>query len=171
MPVFCYYRGLIICYLLQEEKSILDIKKVEKKAREQFGEGNLFCAESVLLTIAEELQIVSPLIPRIATGFCSGFARTNGMCGAVSGAVMALGIVFGRDDEKQSHEMVYKKVQQFMRSFKKKYTATNCFDLTGCNFNTIAGQQRFYQKEIIDQCREYTGIAAGLAAKIINDGA
>ena len=76
----------------------MDIKKVEKKAEEMFGEDGLWCAESVLTAVSDEAGIVSPLIPRIATGFCSGTAQTRGMCGAVAGGVMALGIVYGRDN-------------------------------------------------------------------------
>jgi dihydrofolate reductase len=37
----------------------------------------------VLLAIAESQGIQPDLIPRIATGFCSGISRTGGMCGAV----------------------------------------------------------------------------------------
>jgi C_GCAxxG_C_C family probable redox protein len=147
----------------------LNIKKVEEKAKERFGEGGLFCAESVLAALADEEGIVSPLIPRIATGFCSGIARTSDICGAVSGAVMALGLVFGRDNENQSHEIVYQKVQQFLKAFKDRFTSINCFELTGCNFNTVEGHQIFYQNGVIEKCRQYTGIAAGLAAKIIAD--
>ena len=51
----------------------------------------------MLLSAAEHQGIESDLIPKIATGFCSGVAQTGGMCGAYSGAVMALSMVHGRD--------------------------------------------------------------------------
>ena len=61
-------------------------EQASQRSVELFRSG-FFCAESVLQAIAESLDIRSDLIPRIATGFCSGVARTGGMCGAVSGAV------------------------------------------------------------------------------------
>jgi len=64
-----------------------------------------FCAESVLLAIAERRGIQSDLIPRIATGFCSGISRTGGLCGAVSGAIMGINLVAGRNSPSESVEL------------------------------------------------------------------
>ena len=55
----------------------MDIKRVEEKAKEMFGPEGLLCAESVLNTVSDEAGIISPLIPRIATGFCGGIARIS----------------------------------------------------------------------------------------------
>ena len=148
----------------------MDIKKVEEKAKERFGKGGLLCAESVLTTVSDEVGIISPLIPRIATGFCGGIARTRGICGAVAGGVMALGIVYGRDNAEQSNETVYEKVQQFLRAFEEEYKSTNCFELTGCDLSTEEGRQAFVDKGVLEKCRQFTGKAASLAAKFINDG-
>jgi len=61
-----------------------------QRSRELFESG-LFCAESVLLAAAEALGVNSDLIPRIASGVCSGLARTGGLCGALSGALLVSG--------------------------------------------------------------------------------
>ena len=82
-------------------------KIVEEKAMQRFGTGGLLCAETVLNTIAEEAGLQSAIIPKIATGFCSGLARTGGMCGAVSGGIMALGLIYGRDSEDQDFQPLY----------------------------------------------------------------
>ena len=71
-------------------------EQAPQRSLELFQSG-FFCAESVLLAIAESQGIQSDLIPRIATGFCSGISRTGGMCGAVSGAIMGIGLVAGRN--------------------------------------------------------------------------
>ena len=47
--------------------------ETSQRSRELFDSG-FYCAESVLLAIAESQGIESDLIPRIATGFCSGIA-------------------------------------------------------------------------------------------------
>ena len=52
--------------------------RVSQRSRELFDSG-YYCAESVLLAIAENQGIQSDLIPKIATGFCSGISRTCGM--------------------------------------------------------------------------------------------
>ena len=82
------------------------IEKAANRSRELFESG-LYCAESVLLSITEAKGIESPLIPRIATGFCSGISRSFNLCGAVSGAIMAISIFMGRDTPEESVEPCY----------------------------------------------------------------
>jgi C_GCAxxG_C_C family probable redox protein len=147
----------------------MDIKRVEKKAKEMFGPEGLLCAESVLKTVSDEAGVISPLIPRIATGFCGGIARTRGMCGAVAGGVMALSILYGRDNTEQSYATVYEKVQQFLRDFEEEYKSINCFDLTGCDLSKEEGRQAFAEKGMIEECRQFTGRAASMVAELFND--
>ena len=57
-------------------RSPTDVRKIAEKA---FASG-LYCAESTLISLAEAQGIESDLLPGIATGFCSGMARTCGTC-------------------------------------------------------------------------------------------
>jgi C_GCAxxG_C_C family probable redox protein len=61
------------------------------------------------------------LIPRIATGFCSGISRTGGMCGAVSGAIMGINLVAGRNSPAESLEVSYALAQQLIGRFERQY--------------------------------------------------
>ena len=76
----------------------------EQAARASRGhfESGYYCAESVLLSVAEYKGVRSDLIPKIATGFCSGISRSSGMCGAVGGAVMAVSLFTGRQSPGES---------------------------------------------------------------------
>ncbi len=147
----------------------MDPKQIEEKAKKIFGADGLFCAESVLTAVSDEAKVVSPLIPRIATGFCGGFARTRGTCGAVTGGIMALGILFGRDAAKQPYEPVYKRVQQFLRLFEEEFGSTNCFELTGFDLSKKEGRQAFAERGMMEKCRHFTGRAARLVAELSND--
>ena len=44
-----------------------------QRSRELFSSG-FYCAESVLMAVAEALDVHCQLVPAIATGFCSGLA-------------------------------------------------------------------------------------------------
>ena len=127
---------------------------------------NLYCAESVLLGVAEGLQIKSPLIPRIASGFCSGLSRTGGTCGAVNGGVMALGLIFGRDDGEMPADDSYDRVQTFLRRFKDACGSCNCLELTGCDLGTEEGQDRYFEKRMWEKCQEFTRKAVSMVAEI-----
>jgi len=139
---------------------------IGKRAEGLFGTG-LYCAESVLLSLAEQAGIDSPLIPRIATGFCGGVSRTKGLCGAVSGGVMALGMLLGRNSPEVPADKVYAKVQEFLRTFESRFGSLNCFDLTGVDLGTDGGRKQFLQRGIRSKCQELTGSAARMAAEIL----
>jgi len=132
-----------------------------RRSVELFGSG-YFCAESVLLAVAEDLEVRSELIPRIATGLCSGLGRTGGLCGAISGAVLALGLAAGRDGPAQPVEPIYESVREIVGGFESRFGKTTCAELTGCDLATDEGQRQFLQTGQRETCAEYVGVATSL---------
>src|SRR5512143_3425340 len=94
-------------------------EQASQRSLELFKSG-YFCAESVLLAIAESQGTQSDLIPKIATGFCSGISRTGSMCGAVSGAIMGINLVAGRNSADESIEVSYALTQELLTSFERQ---------------------------------------------------
>jgi len=126
-----------------------------------------FCAESVLLAIAESQGIQSDLIPRIATGFCSGISRTGGMCGAVSGAIMGINLAAGRNSPAESLELSYTLTQKLISRFERQYGSINCRQLMGCDLVTEAGQRYFMENNLMEQCLKYAEDATSMAISLI----
>lgn len=143
----------------------LEVADVGAGAAFQFETG-LYCAESVLAAVARELGIDSPLIPAIATGFCSGMARTGGPCGALTGGILALNLATGRHTAVETVEANYDKVQRLIQSFEDAHGATRCDALLGCHLGTPEGQRAFREQGLHERCREYTASAARLAARL-----
>jgi len=139
-----------------------------QRSRELFESG-LYCAESVLLAIAENKGIHSEWIPKIATGFCSGLARTCGTCGAVSGAVMGINLVAGRNTPEEPLDGDYAAVCQFLEGFENRFGSINCLQLTGCDLGTPEGQASFQAKHVIERCNDYVEEATRLALSIIEN--
>ena len=138
-----------------------------QKAKDCF-EAGLFCAESVLQVIAEGEGIQSELIPGIASGFCGGVARTGNICGAVTGGVLGLNLVYGRRDSTESVEENYSAVQELISGFTEKFGSVNCRELLGCDLSTQEGQNYFKERGLRENCKEYTGVAAALVRAIID---
>ncbi|MEN8250437.1 MAG: C-GCAxxG-C-C family protein, partial [Bacteroidota bacterium] len=138
------------------------------QGRREFDTG-LFCAESILTTVAEYYGIQSQLIPVIATGLCSGMGRTCGTCGALTGGILAVNLIYGRKSEYESVEKNYEAVQELVHGFTELFGTTNCAELLGCDIGTEAGQLTFTHKKLHRRCREYTGIAAELSIKAIEN--
>lgn len=140
-------------------------EQASQRSRELFGQG-YYCAESVLLAVAESRDIHSDVIPGIATPFCSGIARTCGMCGAVSGGIMGIGLAAGRSSPEAPVDLTYSLTREFIRRFEEQHGSTNCQGLTGCDLATEAGQKAFKEQNIIERCRNYVGDAAGMVVAL-----
>jgi C_GCAxxG_C_C family probable redox protein len=143
------------------------IAEVRKQAEESFASG-LYCAESVILAIARAEGVESELLPKIATGFCSGMSRSCSTCGALTGAILGIGLVLGRSTPEESVEPAYLATQRVIREFKEAFGDCNCYTLLGgCDMNTPEGQAMFQEKKLMEQCLQITGQAAEMAARII----
>jgi C_GCAxxG_C_C family probable redox protein len=142
---------------------------VKNRVVEIFGEGKLFCAEAVLKIIAEAGGKDSDDLIRMATGFCSGVSRTCGQCGAVSGAIMGIGLYAGRTAAGQDQDPAYAMVQDFLEKFKGKLNSINCLELTGCDFGTKEGQARFKEEQMLSECIGFATFAAETALSILRE--
>ena len=130
--------------------------RAKEKAESWFGGGKLLCAESVLRIMAEAAgRDLGPALA-MASGFCSGAARTKGQCGALSGAIMALGLLGSgcesTDDVGRDRETVYELTQELIGWFMDAYGSINCFELTGCDFRTPEGQKRYREEGVKNTC-------------------
>jgi len=141
-------------------------KETIKRSKQLFDSG-FGCAESVLLAVCESKGTQSALIPRIASGFCGGVANTNSMCGAVAGGILALNVVYGRDNASESKDINYQKVQQFQKMFLTKFGSTNCSVLTDCDLSTDEGHQKFKELNIHQKCTDYTGEATKMVLELM----
>jgi len=133
-----------------------------------YFESGLYCAESVLKAIADDGGISSKQIPRIATGFCGGMALTGGVCGALTGGIMALGLLYGRDSGAESRDRVYDRTQRLIEAFEHRFGSTNCTILLGCDISTPEGLATFESKGLAQSmCLKLTEKTAGLVDMII----
>lgn len=144
--------------------------QVRKWAEESFA-GGLYCAESVVLALARAQGIESELLPKVATAFCGGMSRTCGTCGALTGAIMGLGLALGRSQAGESVKLSYAATHRLVGEFEQEFGARDCHDLLGCDLGTPEGQAMFREDGLAELCVNYTGRAAEMAATILADSA
>ena len=91
-----------------------------EKAQEYFKKG-FNCSQAVFTTFAVELGMSEEMALKVATQFGGG-ARKGEMCGAVSGALMVLGMKYGHYHEGALEEKAnaYKISEDFMNRFMGK---------------------------------------------------
>lgn len=141
------------------------MKTLAERSLELFKSG-YYCSESILIASAERLGIKSDLIPRIATGFGSGVAETNGTCGAVHGAVMAIGLLCGRINPAESIDVNFQLTKEFIETFKASFKSTQCTALTKCNLSTIEGKKKFKNENAICVCNNIVEKSGEILDKI-----
>jgi C_GCAxxG_C_C family probable redox protein len=140
--------------------------EIRKSAEESFASG-LYCAESVVLSLAKAQGIESEFLPKVATAFCGGMARTCGTCGALTGAIMGIGLALGRSQAGESVQPSYAATQRLIGEFEQEFGSRDCHVLLGCDLGTPEGQATFRENLLSERCAKYTGRAAEIAANIL----
>jgi C_GCAxxG_C_C family probable redox protein len=118
------------------------MKSKEIKAIDSFRSG-LNCAQSVLTSYAEELNLDPEIASSVSCGFGGGMGRLQETCGAVTGAFMVLGIYNCRKykDYKDRKEKTYAMIQECNEKFKSLHGTVNCRVLLNCDLRTEEGRR------------------------------
>jgi C_GCAxxG_C_C family probable redox protein len=105
------------------------------------------CAQAVFSTFAPQLGLDEVTALKLASPFGAGIARRGEVCGAVSGALLTLGLARGADTPAGKEE-IYRLSQEFMRQFEEKQGTILCRELIGCDLSTPAGYQAATEKRV-----------------------
>jgi C_GCAxxG_C_C family probable redox protein len=119
------------------------------------------------MAAAIQQGIESVLIPKIATGFCSGVAQTGGMCGALSGGIMALSMVHGRGTNGDGRELVYEKTHRLVREFEEKFGTRNCSVLLELDLGTEEGREAYKERNLYPRCEGYVSEVGVVVEKLL----
>lgn len=132
----------------------------------------LNCAESLLLAVSKHSGLEknsARFIPRIATGFGGGIARNGDMCGALSGAVMAINLALGRDHPDQRRDQCYTVVDQFYNAFVRTFGSCKCRDFTRVDFKTPEENAIYHERIHHERCTPIVKWAAKTASRTIKE--
>ena len=96
----------------------------EKEIAEEFGKG-FDCAAVVLSELSDKIGITKKEAYRISACFGAGMMQ-GGVCGAVTGAFMAIGIKYGNCEPNDSDQknLCMQKRQEFVDRFEKEFKGT-----------------------------------------------
>ena len=102
-----------------------------ERAVDYYGR-NFNCTQGVFTSYAIEHGIDEKLALKLATNFGGG-ARKGEMCGAVSGALMVLGLLYGHSesDDHDTKAKAYAMAEEYMNRFIKKNGSVVCRELLG----------------------------------------
>jgi C_GCAxxG_C_C family probable redox protein len=98
------------------------------------------CAQSVFAAFASQLDMNDSQALKLASPFGGGVARRGQICGAVTGALMALGLAQGADTP-AGKEDAYRLGQEFLKRFESRHASILCRELIDCDISTPEGHQ------------------------------
>ncbi len=112
------------------------------RAVEYFDSG-YNCAESAFKGLCDAMG--KEVNPSVVSGFGGGVGRTDSLCGALTGAIAALGLWVDRHGEGKGEgkERIYRLVGQLVREFGDSVGDVNCTGITGFNLGTDEGYAQF----------------------------
>jgi C_GCAxxG_C_C family probable redox protein len=135
------------------------------KAREYFLKG-YSCSESVLMALAEEWKLPASVAPRAGSALGGGVGASGEVCGAITGAAVALGLYKGRDDiadavGAERKKKLYMTMRQLSKAFTVKFGAVTCRELIELDLSDPDQLEIFKQcGKRSDLCTQFVAFAA-----------
>jgi C_GCAxxG_C_C family probable redox protein len=131
-----------------------------KRRTDQFSEmamnyfrGDYNCAQSVLLAMQEYYGTrANRLIPKIATAFGGGIGRRGSLCGALTGAIMAIGLKHGTNKTALAEkEEAYTIALKFYDQFVKEFDSPLCRELIKFDLTNPEERERLLKSNVRDE--------------------
>jgi C_GCAxxG_C_C family probable redox protein len=139
---------------------------------EQYFNKGFACSQSVLAAFASQYGLDEEVALKIAAPFGGGMCRTGKVCGAVSGALMVIGLRFGqiKAEDKETKENVYALGRLFSDRFKSLHGSVMCTDLLGYDLSVLSEAERGKYKDLFkSRCINFVKDATRLVQGIIED--
>jgi C_GCAxxG_C_C family probable redox protein len=143
----------------------------ERKRINQLFNQSFNCAQIVFSEFGPTFGLKREDCLRIASGFGAGMSTMQEVCGAVTGAIMVLGMKYGnsRENDKEAKEKTYKMVKEFAARFKKKNQSINCRKLINIDITTPEGLQKARDLKIFEtKCPQFVQDAIDILRELLN---
>ncbi|MDD5230685.1 MAG: C-GCAxxG-C-C family protein [Candidatus Marinimicrobia bacterium] len=129
------------------------------------------CAQAVLSVFADEFGLDRTIALRIAGGFGGGMGRQGLICGAVTGAMMVIGLKYGKilPEDNAAREKAYNTVMDFSNRFKAQYGSLTCRDLLGYDISKPEERELIHANKLTESiCAPIINTTVKLLEQIIN---
>ncbi len=112
-----------------------------EKAVSLFQDG-FSCSQAVLSAFSNSYGLDESTALKISSPFGGGIGGCGNLCGAVSGALMVIGLAYGRikADDFDAKEKCYQATNLFLKLFSEKHGSTICRELLGIDISTEDGK-------------------------------
>ncbi|MFW9947105.1 MAG: C-GCAxxG-C-C family protein [Candidatus Odinarchaeota archaeon] len=144
------------------------MNKIEK-AVSFFNQGHN-CAQAVLKAYGTQYGLDGDLAFKIASTLGGGIARSGNTCGAVTGALMALGLRYRNlnVEDKENKELTYETGMNFIEQFRSIYGTIKCKELLGYDISTLEGREKANNNNLFEElCPKFVKSAAEILETVL----
>jgi C_GCAxxG_C_C family probable redox protein len=109
---------------------------------------------------------------KIASSFGGGMGRSGEACGAVTGAIMAIGLKTGSIEaaDTATKEHTYALTHQLIEQFKERHGTISCSELLGCDIGQPEGLQHAREAQLFAQrCPLFVRDAAVIVSTLLEE--
>ena len=133
-----------------------------------FKEG-FSCSQAVLSAFSESFGLVRRMALKISQPFGGGVAHRGEMCGAVSGALMVIGLKLGRTtaEDIPAKERTYEMVSRFIQEFENRRGSIICKELLGYDLGSSEEYKKVEQEGLFETlCPQFVESAADILSDL-----
>jgi C_GCAxxG_C_C family probable redox protein len=128
------------------------------------------CSSAVFSAFSGELGLDPETAKKCSCGFGAGISKTGNLCGAVSGAILVIGLKFGKTKkgDDAATEKTRALVRQFLHEFKERHGSFNCTELLGYDLSNPDEYERARESRLfVTKCPDLVRDAADILEKIL----
>ena len=153
------------------EKNGVELEEeLVEKAVKYFSQEHL-CSQAVLMAFAPQLGLEIQIAAKIAAPFGAGIGRLGYTCGAVSGALMVIGLKYGHEsaDNVETKELTFELTREFLKEFKSRNNHLLCRGLLERDISKPEELELARSEGLFEtRCPKFVRDAAEIVEEILN---
>ena len=155
-----------------EKEHDLFMENKKEKAMDLFENG-CNCSQAVLLAFSEEFGLDKENAEALAVAFGGGMSKQGKTCGCLSGALMVIGLQFGKESTKviANRGNSYKMGKEFIEKFYTEFGATDCRELIRLDLNKKDDLEMATKTVFGNRCKNMVGITAEMLQLFLKEKA
>jgi C_GCAxxG_C_C family probable redox protein len=108
----------------------------------------LTCSQAMITVFGESYGIDPELAEKLGRPLSGGIARQGRPCGAVTAAVLVIGLAKDGEDKAEAKRIAFSSVQEFFRRFEALHGTTECKNLLGADISTEEGMKKILDEQL-----------------------
>jgi C_GCAxxG_C_C family probable redox protein len=129
----------------------------------------LTCSQAVLSAFGEPYGLDLEMVAKLGRPLGGGMGRSGRTCGAVTAAVLILGLAKDDPDEAEARKTSFHHVQQLFKRFEALHGTTDCRTLIGADWNTDEGLKKIQEENLVKNlCPAFVRAASGILDELLN---